>query len=73
MAKEIMKTHDLNFFSMPTLCGQQKLSYNGLDLGFSPYNSYWKKIRKICVVHLFNPIECYFITPFEKLQSCSND
>ncbi|XP_022764379.1 cytochrome P450 83B1-like [Durio zibethinus] len=55
MAKEIMKTHDLDFCSRPTLCGQQKLSYNGLDLVFSPYNSYWREIRKICVVHLFNP------------------
>lgn len=54
MAKEIMKTHDLNFCSRPTLYGQQKLSYSGLDLIFSPYDSYWREIRKICVVHLFN-------------------
>ncbi|XWS74556.1 hypothetical protein CRYUN_Cryun01aG0008300 [Craigia yunnanensis] len=50
-----MKTHDLDFCSRPSLLGQQKLSYNGLDLAFSPYNSYWREIRKICVVHLFNP------------------
>ncbi|XVF00250.1 hypothetical protein REPUB_Repub03eG0268800 [Reevesia pubescens] len=55
MAKEIMKTHDLNFCSRPTLLGQHKLSYNGLDVVFSPYDSYWREIRKICVVHLFNP------------------
>ena len=55
MAKEVMKTHDLDFCSRPSLLGQQKLSYNGLDLAFSPYNSYWREIRKICVVHLFNP------------------
>ncbi|XVF82312.1 hypothetical protein PTKIN_Ptkin16aG0036300 [Pterospermum kingtungense] len=55
MAKEIMKTHDLKFCSRRTLCGQQKLSYNGLDLTFSLYDSYWREIRKICVVHLFNP------------------
>ncbi|XVF82316.1 hypothetical protein PTKIN_Ptkin16aG0036700 [Pterospermum kingtungense] len=55
MAKEILKTHDLNFCSRPTFRGQQKLSYNGLNLGFSPYSSYWREIRKICVLHLFNP------------------
>ncbi|XVF82317.1 hypothetical protein PTKIN_Ptkin16aG0036800 [Pterospermum kingtungense] len=55
MAKEIMKTQDLNFCSRPTLRGQQKLSYNGLDLAFAPYDSHWREIRKICVVHLFNP------------------
>ncbi|XVF82310.1 hypothetical protein PTKIN_Ptkin16aG0036100 [Pterospermum kingtungense] len=54
MAREIMKTHDLNFCSRPTLRGQQKLSYNGLDLVFSPYDAYWREIRKICVIHLFN-------------------
>ena len=38
MAKEILKTHDLQFCSRPALVGQQKLSYNGLDLAFSPYD-----------------------------------
>ncbi|TXG52110.1 hypothetical protein EZV62_021279 [Acer yangbiense] len=54
MAKEVMKTHDLHFCSRPSLLGQQKLSYNGLDLAFAPYNDYWREMRKICVVHLFN-------------------
>ncbi|TXG52107.1 hypothetical protein EZV62_021276 [Acer yangbiense] len=56
MAKEVMKTHDLHFCSRPSLLGQQKLSYNGLDLAFAPYNDYWREMRKICVVHLFNSI-----------------
>ncbi|KAH9784300.1 cytochrome P450 83B1 [Citrus sinensis] len=54
MAKEILKTHDLQFCSRPALVGQQKLSYNGLDLAFSPYDEYWREIRKICVIHLLN-------------------
>ncbi|KAJ0025010.1 hypothetical protein Pint_09100 [Pistacia integerrima] len=54
MAKEVMKTQDLVCCSRPALHGQQTLSYNGLDLIFSPYNDYWREIRKICVVHLFN-------------------
>ncbi|XVE69773.1 hypothetical protein DITRI_Ditri10aG0017900 [Diplodiscus trichospermus] len=54
MAKEVMKTHDLNFCSRPTVRGSQKLSYNGLDLAFAPYNAYWREMRKICVIHLFN-------------------
>ncbi|PSS31281.1 Cytochrome P450 83B1 like [Actinidia chinensis var. chinensis] len=55
MAKEVMKTHDLEFASRPSLLGQQKLSYNGLDLVFAPYNDYWREMRKICVLHLFSP------------------
>ncbi|KDO39891.1 hypothetical protein CISIN_1g013651mg [Citrus sinensis] len=54
MAKEILKTHGLQFCSRPASVAQQKLSYNGLDLAFSPYYEYWREIRKICVIHLFN-------------------
>ena len=54
MAKEVMKTHDLEFSGRPSLLGQQKLFYNGLGLTFTPYNDYWREMRKICVLHLFN-------------------
>ena len=54
MAKETLKAHDLEFSSRPSLLGTQKISYNGLDLGFAPYGEYWREMRKICVVHLFN-------------------
>ncbi|KDO37865.1 hypothetical protein CISIN_1g021726mg [Citrus sinensis] len=54
MAEEVLKTHDLQFCSRPALLSQQKVSYNGLDVAFAPYNAYWREIRKICVVHLFN-------------------
>lgn len=54
MAKEVMKTHDLAFCSRPALLGQQKLSYQGLDIAFAPYNDNWRMLRKICTLHLFN-------------------
>ncbi|KAL5780650.1 hypothetical protein ACOSQ2_011387 [Xanthoceras sorbifolium] len=50
MAKEVYKCHDLEFCGRPFLFGQQKLSYNGLDLAFSPCNANWRELRKICVV-----------------------
>ncbi|CAK9178442.1 unnamed protein product, partial [Ilex paraguariensis] len=55
LAKEVMKTHDLAFCSRPSLFGQQKLSYNGIDVAFSPYNGYWREMRKICTLYLFSP------------------
>nr|WMZ41172.1 cytochrome P450 family 83 subfamily A polypeptide 2 [Ipomoea batatas] len=54
MAKEALKTHDLAFSSRPSFIGQQRLSYNGLDIAFSPYNDYWREMKKISVLHLFS-------------------
>ncbi|KAM3327277.1 5-OH-xanthotoxin synthase-like [Capsicum chacoense] len=54
LAKEVLKTQDLVFCSRPSLLGQQKLSYNGHDIAFSPYNDYWREMRKICVLQLFS-------------------
>ncbi|KAL2892856.1 Cytochrome P450 71A9 [Bienertia sinuspersici] len=54
LAKEVLKTQDHVFCSRPSLTGQQKLSYNGLDLAFAPYNEYWREMRKIFVTHLFS-------------------
>ncbi|KAK1433640.1 hypothetical protein QVD17_10554 [Tagetes erecta] len=55
LAKEVLKTQDLIFCSRPSLVGQQKISYNGLEVIFSPYNDYWKEMRKIFMVHLLGP------------------
>ncbi|TMW81588.1 hypothetical protein EJD97_008802 [Solanum chilense] len=54
LAKEVMKTQDLAFCSRPSTLCQQKLSYNSNDIVFSPYNDYWREIRKICLIHLFS-------------------
>ncbi|KAL7187700.1 hypothetical protein ACSBR1_037709 [Camellia fascicularis] len=53
MVKHVMKTHDFAFSGRPILLRQQKLSYNGLDVAFSPYNDSWREMRKI-FVHLFS-------------------
>ncbi|KAL5778153.1 hypothetical protein ACOSP7_011079 [Xanthoceras sorbifolium] len=66
MAKEVMKTNDLQICSMPSLLGQQKLSYNGLDLAFAPYNDYYIEMRKLCVVNLFNPNRVQRFRPIQK-------
>ncbi|KAL0392435.1 UNVERIFIED_CONTAM: cytochrome [Sesamum radiatum] len=54
LAKEVLKTQDSVFCSRPKLLGQQKLSYNCLDIAFSPYSDYWKEMRKVSVLHLFS-------------------
>nr|GMC47494.1 cytochrome P450 83B1-like [Ipomoea batatas] len=54
IAKEVLKTHDLAFSSRPSFIGQKRLSYNALDIAFSPYSDYWREMKKICVLHLFS-------------------
>eukprot|EP00257_Ricinus_communis_P007138 XP_002523238.2 cytochrome P450 71B10 [Ricinus communis] len=53
-AKELFKTHDLNSCSRPLLTGSGKLSYNYLDIAFTPYGDYWRDMRKLCVLELFS-------------------
>ncbi|XP_027188289.1 6,7,8-trihydroxycoumarin synthase-like [Cicer arietinum] len=53
LAQQILKDHDLDVCSRPLSYGSQIISYNGLDMLFSPYNNCWKEIRKICVFHFF--------------------
>lgn len=54
MAEEVVKNHDLTFSSRPLLLGPRMLSYNGLDIAFSPYSEQWRELRKISVLHLFS-------------------
>uniref|UniRef100_A0A803LKA1 Cytochrome P450 n=1 Tax=Chenopodium quinoa TaxID=63459 RepID=A0A803LKA1_CHEQI len=54
LAKEVLQTQDLNFCSRPPLVSMQRLSYNGLDMAFAPYNEYLREIRKISIVHLLS-------------------
>ncbi|KAJ9536450.1 hypothetical protein OSB04_un000358 [Centaurea solstitialis] len=53
MAKEVLKTKDVIFCSRPVLTGQQKITYGYKGLILTPYNDYWREMRKICTLHLF--------------------
>ncbi|WCJ31411.1 Cytochrome P450 71B10 [Euphorbia peplus] len=53
-AKQILKTHDLKTCSKPLLSCSGKLSYNYLDIAFTPYSHYWRYLRKISVLELFS-------------------
>ncbi|XP_049407854.1 5-OH-xanthotoxin synthase-like [Solanum stenotomum] len=66
LAKEVTQIQDLTFCSRPSILGQQKLSYNGQDIAMSPYNDYWRELRKICVVHLFSLKKVQYFSPIQK-------
>ncbi|KAE8652611.1 cytochrome P450 71A1 [Cucumis sativus] len=54
IAKEAFTTHDLSFSSRPLLYSAQHIFYNCTDIGFSPYGSYLRQLRKICILQLLN-------------------
>ncbi|XP_022966920.1 cytochrome P450 71B10-like [Cucurbita maxima] len=53
-ARALLKTHDLESCNKPQTHSVKKLTYNFLDIAFSPYGDYWREIRKICVIELFS-------------------
>ncbi|XP_010425350.1 PREDICTED: cytochrome P450 71B26-like [Camelina sativa] len=53
-AKQALRDHDLLCCSRPSLAGGRELSYNNRDISFSPYNEYWKELRKLCTQELFS-------------------
>ncbi|XP_022137053.1 cytochrome P450 71A1-like isoform X2 [Momordica charantia] len=54
MAREVMKTHDLNFSSRPLSTAANILLYQSHDVAFAPYGDYWRQARKICALELFS-------------------
>ncbi|XP_026407072.1 cytochrome P450 71B22-like [Papaver somniferum] len=53
-AKQVLKTHDLDFCTRPPLACMKRISHNYLDIACSPYGEYWREIRKICVLELLS-------------------
>ncbi|KAG2301964.1 hypothetical protein Bca4012_060297 [Brassica carinata] len=64
-AKQALKIHDLHCCSRPSLAGPRELSYNYLDIVFSPFDDYWKELRRMCVQELFSVKRVHSIKPIK--------
>eukprot|EP01018_Ginkgo_biloba_P010776 Gb_08446 [translate_table: standard] len=54
MVKEFLKTHDLIFASRPSTCVGKYIAYNSTVVAFSPYGTYWRQMRKMCLRELLS-------------------
>jgi hypothetical protein len=54
MAKECFTTNDLAVSSRPKLVAAKHFGYNFALLGFAPYGSYWRELRKIATLELLS-------------------
>ncbi|CAI8585909.1 unnamed protein product [Vicia faba] len=54
MAKQVLKTHDIEFCNRPSLISHMKLSYNGLDQVFAPYREYWRHTKKLSFIQFLS-------------------
>ncbi|XP_022717889.1 cytochrome P450 71D10-like [Durio zibethinus] len=53
-AEEAMRKNDLAFASRPYQLAPGIISYDCTNIIFSPYGSYWRQLRKICVSELLS-------------------
>ncbi|KAJ6865568.1 cytochrome P450 71A1-like [Populus alba x Populus x berolinensis] len=54
-AREMMKTHDIVFANRPQTTAASIFFHGCVDVGFSPYGEYWRKLRKISAQELLGP------------------
>ncbi|WCJ42037.1 cytochrome P450 family 71 subfamily B polypeptide 7 [Euphorbia peplus] len=52
VAKQVLKTHDLNFAQRPHISSVKFFSYDFQDMTFSPYGDHSKQLRKIVTMEL---------------------
>ena len=75
MAKEVMKTHDLNFANRPPLLSAEIITYGYKGMTFCPHGSYWRQMRKICTMELLsqNRVESFRLQREEELANFVKD
>lgn len=72
IAKQLFKDFDINFSGR----GRQPITdivlFNSRDIAFSPHGEYWRKVRKIAVLHLFSAkrVQTFRFVREEEVSNC---
>lgn len=70
-AELFLKTHDIVFASRPPHEAAKLLSYEQKNLSFSPYGSYWRNVRKMCMLELLSNLKIGSFKSMKKQELCS--
>ncbi|XP_022857347.1 premnaspirodiene oxygenase-like [Olea europaea var. sylvestris] len=54
IAKEVLETQDPTFAERLGTMSSEIVWYNHTDIAFSPYNDYWRQMRKICMLEFLS-------------------
>ncbi|XP_047951265.1 salviol synthase-like [Salvia hispanica] len=54
LAKQVMRTHDINFAKRSPGLVTEKLTYNNSDIVTAPCGDQWRHLRKICTLELLS-------------------
>ncbi|KAK3006936.1 hypothetical protein RJ639_016891, partial [Escallonia herrerae] len=75
MAKYFLKTMDVTFCGRPKMAAGKYTTYNYSDITWSPYGSYWRQARKMCLMELFSAkrLESYEYIRVEEMNSLLNE
>lgn len=65
-AELFLRTNDLIFASRPPLASAKYMFYEQRDLSFSKYGSYWRNMRKLCILQLLSTVK---VNSFRSMRS----
>ncbi|KAG6428798.1 hypothetical protein SASPL_106835 [Salvia splendens] len=68
-AKQMMRTHDINFANRSSTLVGETLSYNYSEIVAAPYGDQWRHLRKICTLELLNAARVQSFRPIREQES----